>query len=374
MRIALIGRRFDPTGGGTERDLIVTGDGLAAAGHAVTYYTAEIRGQVCNPTVHRVPVTGIGRTLRLLTFATRAARIARNDGAEIVLSFARTLGADILRSGGSAHSSYVRASRAWQTPLPAAAMRISPYHRAQILLERRAFRDRQLKLAIAVSNCVRDDLIATFKLQPSKVVTLYNGVDYARFARTASPECRAATRSELGLPDSLPIIAFVGNGFGRKGLRFLIEAWTKVGRDAHLVVVGADQSIGRYRRLAERLGQSGRIHFVGAQPRIERVFTAVDACAMPSLFEPFGNVVVEAMAAGLPVLCSRQCGAAEVLPSTMREFIVDDPTDRDELAHRLNALLAAPPELGRITSENARRFSWADYHAQLNQLLDNLPY
>src|SRR6516164_5425535 len=106
MRIALIGRRFDPAGGGTERDLIVTARLLSAAGHDVTIYAGEIRGKVADCVVRLVRAPGIGRTMRLLSFAARATPAARRDGADLVLSFARVVGADILRSGGSAHSSY----------------------------------------------------------------------------------------------------------------------------------------------------------------------------------------------------------------------------------------------------------------------------
>ena len=105
-------------------------------------------------------------------------------------------------------------------------MRVSPYHRLQMLVERQAFRSPGLKRAIAVSSFVRDDLIREFGLAPEKTVTLYNGVDLDRFlprpsrrARRDPPEFRGS-----GLRGS----RFVGNGFARKGLGFLIEAWPLV--------------------------------------------------------------------------------------------------------------------------------------------------
>ena len=255
------------------------------------------------------------------------------------MSFARTIGADVMRSGGSAHISYLRAARKWRGALEWSAMRVSPYHRAQMFIERRGFRWPHLKVAIAVSNLVRDDLIGEFRLPPDKVVTLYNGVDLDRFTPPRDHSARHEIRSSLDLNDGAPLVAFVGNGFGRKGLRFLIEAWPKVARGAHLMVVGTDQNSRSYQRLAMRRGMGKRIHFVGPVPDVTQIFHAVDAVALPSLFEPFGNVILEAMASGVPVLSSAQSGAAELLPDAMRRFVVSDPADSNEIAQKMNALL-----------------------------------
>src|SRR5579859_4997417 len=181
MRVALIARRFDPAGGGTERDLIVTARILIDAGHEVGIFAAEIRGAHAGLHVVPVPTPVAGRTLKLLAFATRAAAMARRSGTEVVLSFARVFDADILRSGGSAHRSYVAAARQWQSGAATLAMALSPYHRAQMIIERRGFAAPRLRRTIAVSDLVRSDLIATFGIDPARTLTLYNGVDLLRF-------------------------------------------------------------------------------------------------------------------------------------------------------------------------------------------------
>ena len=169
MRIALLTRRFDSAGGGTERDLIVTANCLRAAGHQVTIFADEIRGATGTWNVRRVGGRlRLGRALSLMRFAWTAAPAARRAGADLVLSFARCVGADVMRSGGGAHASYLRAARKWRGPLGAAAMRFSPYHQVQMLVERQAFRNPGLKRVIAVSNFVRDDLIREFNLAARK--------------------------------------------------------------------------------------------------------------------------------------------------------------------------------------------------------------
>src|SRR5712691_2441335 len=99
MRISLLTRRFDAAGGGTERDLIVTAGCLRAAGHQVSIFTGEIRSEHRGWSVSRVRTAPLGRALSLLQFAYAAPAAARRTGTDLVLSFARTVGADVMRSG-----------------------------------------------------------------------------------------------------------------------------------------------------------------------------------------------------------------------------------------------------------------------------------
>src|SRR5260370_19893383 len=119
------------------------------------------------------------------------------------------------------------------------AMRVSPYHRAQIALERRGFTSLRLKKAIAVSELVRRDLIKEFAIDSAKVATLYNGVDLERFRPRTGDEQRQAVRNELAIPATAPAVIFVGNCFAREGLSYLIRAWPAVGTEPYLVVAGA---------------------------------------------------------------------------------------------------------------------------------------
>jgi len=369
MRVALIGRRFDAAGGGTERDLLLTARILSAAGHQVTIYADEVRSRGDGITVRHVAAVPLGRALRLLSFALRVALVARREGAELVVSFARVLNVDVMRAGGSAHSSYVHAARRWQSAAASAAMRLSPYHRAQIALERASFNSGYLRCAIAVSELVRQDLLKTFALAPSKVVTLYNGVDLERFAPNRNSSVTKKTRLALRIPEDRHAVAFIGHGFARKGLRFLLDAWPMVNPRACLVVAGSDRAVAAYRRRAIQLGIGGRVIFVGALTQVEHLFAAVDALALPSLFEPFGNVVMEAMAAGLPALCSKLTGAAELIPHELRELVIEDPTDVPELARRVNLLVRWRRDASKLVRATAEQYTWGRYGTELLEII-----
>jgi UDP-glucose:(heptosyl)LPS alpha-1,3-glucosyltransferase len=373
MRIALLTRRFDSAGGGTERDLIVTAEGLRAAGHQVTIFADEIRGAASDWEVRRVGAgPRLGRAVSLLRFAWTAAPAARRDGADMVLSFARCAGADVMRSGGGAHVSYLRAARKWRGALGAFAMRISPYHRIQMLVERQAFHSPGLKRVIAVSNFVADDLIREFGIVPEKTITIYNGVDLDRFRPAGDSSERDTIRQKFGVPASAPLVVFVGNGFARKGLGFLIEAWPLVAGGAFLLVVGADRQSDKFARQARALNVGARVVFAGTQPNVEAILRAADSFAMPSLFEPFGNVVMEAMASGLPAMTSAFSGVAEVIPASMRGFRVENPDDVGEVALRLGALFDAPAAVGREARATAEKFTWTRYARELSALIESI--
>ncbi|MGC1679598.1 MAG: glycosyltransferase family 4 protein [Candidatus Binataceae bacterium] len=372
MRIALLARRFDPAGGGTERDLMVTAGILARTGHQVIVYADEVRASAVGVEVRRIGGAPLPRALALVRFAYAAPAAARRDGAELVLSFARTIGADILRSGGGAHVSYVRTARRWRGTIRARAMSVSPYHRAQMIVERIGFRARTLKRVIAVSNLVRDDLVRQFGISPQRAVTLYNGVDLERFKPAATSSTRAEIRTRYGIPAEAVLIAFVGNGFARKGLGALLEAMPGQANDPHLIVVGNDRAQAVYERRAAHLGIQHRVIFAGAQPNVDQFFQAADAFAFPSLFEPFGNVALEAMACGIPALTSAACGVAELMPPELQSAVVDDPADANEVTIRLGVMLGAREALAPVALATARQFTWERHQRELLAIIESV--
>jgi UDP-glucose:(heptosyl)LPS alpha-1,3-glucosyltransferase len=372
MRVALLTRRFDPAGGGTERDLMITIGCLRQGGHEVAVYADEVRAAVPDLRVHRVGRMKLPRTLAFLRFAFAGAPRARRDGCDLVLSFARVTNADVLRSGGSAHISYLRAAKRWLGTARAGAMRMAPYHRAQLMVERRGFTNPQFRAAIAVSEFVRRDLIAQFDLPPGRVSTIYNGVDLEKFKPALEGSARSQIRNRFRIPPDAPLVLFVGNGFARKGLGFLIDALPRIAAKPYLLVVGSDRARGSFRRRADRCRAGDRVIFAGNQPSVEQFFNAADAFALPSLFEPFGNVAMEAMACGLPALVSSQCGVAELMPPLLRPLVVEDSADAGEIAGKLETMLTKQAELGRVAGDAAAQYTWERHSRELNRFVDAL--
>ncbi len=180
---------------------------------------------------------------------------------------------------------------------------------------------------------------------------------------------RDEVRRRWGSTPPLRVVIFIGSGFARKGLKGLIEAWPMLDAKPYLIVAGHDRAPGFYQTLARRLHVERRILFLGRRNDTADLLAASDALALPSLFEAFGNVVLEAMASGVPVLTGARCGAAEVLPAQLQPFVVQDPMNPAEIAQRLKAILEAPRELGQIARAAAEQFTWERYGNRLVELI-----
>ena len=109
------------------------------------------------------------------------------------------------------------------------------------------------------------------------------------------------------------MVAFVGSGFERKGLGPLMEAVATFPRRSVYLLVAGKGRREAYRRLETRLGLDGAVGWIAPRPDVERIYAAADAVALPSRYEPFGNVHLEALASGTPVLTSSVTGGAEVV-------------------------------------------------------------
>src|SRR5579885_2518168 len=372
MRVGMLVRRFDPAGGGTERDFAAAA-GCLAAGHEVRIYAARRSAESWRGIpVCALPLPPFPRSLEVIGFGLMAARFARRDGADLTISFGRTIETDLIRCEGGAHAAYLAAARQWESRAASAARAISPYHRAQCRLEARGFGYPGLKMVLAISQLVAEDLQRRFSIAANRVQVLYNGVDHQRFACEAAAAMREDYRRRFGIDRAAPVALFIGNGFARKGLGQLLAAWPALDRRAWLLVAGEDRAAPSYRRQSQRLRVADRVLFLGKRNDVANLMAAADVVALPSLFDACGNVVLEAMAAGLPVLTSAQCGAAEVLPPELREFVVRNPLDAEEMACRLDALFAAPRELGPIARAAAARFTWQEYGKRLLQLIEEI--
>ena len=371
MKIALAHKRLDLKGG-TERDFYRTAEGLRDLGHEIHLFCGEY-GVAPPPGVqaHRVPVLPLGRSARLWSFALCATRVIARYPCDTVVSFGRMMRADVVRSGGGSHRGFLERlgpqggweRRLWQ--------RLSPYHQSVLAIERRQFQPGGYQSIIAVSEEVRRDLMCQYAVPEERITVLYNGVDERRFHPALRDTFRAQVRARWGIPQQAPLVLFIGNGFRRKGLDLLLSVWSMRGLSkAYLLVIGDDARISAYKTRARAVAGE-RIVFAGRQEDVEKYYAAADVVALPSLQEAFGNVVLESLATGLPVLVSREVGAAELLTGNLAEGIVNRFDDREEMVGRLVRLLerAGDPLFAVEARRMAENLSWEKHFRRLEAIL-----
>jgi starch synthase len=213
---------------------------------------------------------------------------------------------------------------------------------------------------IAVSERMRDDILAHFRCEPAKVVVIHNGIDPERFRRTE----RRDALDRLGVTS--PYVLFVGRITDQKGIFHLLEAAPKLPAGVQVVLcASAPDTPEIEERLRRAVAAQPSILWINEMVPVEVVgqlysHAAVFCC--PSVYEPFGLINLEAMACETPVVASAVGGILEVVEDGKTGILVP-PAKPDELAAALRRVLENPA-LGRSMGQAGRRrvearFSWA---------------
>jgi UDP-glucose:(heptosyl)LPS alpha-1,3-glucosyltransferase len=363
MRVALVIERFQPGIGGVENVAWRVAEGLAQAGDEV-HVVARRAEQRPDVTWHPVRAPTFWQPLRVLAFSRAAARAAPRGDYDVVYSLARTVHQDLYRAGAGSHLDYLRR----RYPPPARALRrLSPRHAVLAECERRVFADASQRV-LCNSEMVRGEISRRHQVAPARLALIRNGVAFERFAGAGRE--RARLRSELAAGDDL-VCAFAGTGFARKGLDTALRALAQLRAPAQLWVAGGDDSAA-WRRLAAALGVAEKLRFLGFRADLPAVFAAADLLLLPTRYDAFANVCLEAAAAGLPVVTSAANGAAELFRDA--GCVVDDADDTAGFAAALAALAepATRERLGAAARAVAAAHGWDAHVTALRGLFAEL--
>jgi len=285
-------------------------------------------------TFHKVPRVRFPRFLRQVGFAWFVGRAVERGGFDLVHAHDRIFSADIFTMHSIPHETWVRDVR---------RRRPSLFDRAMAWVERRLVERGGCARFLPVSGIAGEAYRSMYGLDASRVRVLHPGVDLARFTSPDRAGCRAAVRERYGIGPSDVVALFVGMNFEVKGLGVIIEAVAKAkaqrpGAELRLLVVGKGDSA-EYRSLATSLGIGDAVIFAGPQEGVEEFYLASDLFVMLSTFDTFGMVVLEAMAARLPVIVSANVGARDLVEEGVNGFVLRDGRDADAAAGKILLLL-----------------------------------
>ncbi|MHB8522003.1 MAG: glycosyltransferase family 4 protein [Limisphaerales bacterium] len=222
-------------------------------------------------------------------------------------------------------------------------------------LERAFYRQSKARHLIAISKKIAGEVVTEYGWQRSRTV-IYHGADARIFCPPASAEAKQQARSAYELPDGSWVWLFVGEAV--KGLRAVLEQLPAF-PEATLLVV-SQSNLKAFRRRAGELGVESRVRFHGREENMTRAYQAADVFVYPSVYDAFGMVVAEAMAAELPVVVGENIGAAEWLVPQLNGLLCD-PARPVTLREQLQWLRADPDRaraIGRAARTIALAHSW----------------
>lgn len=240
---------------------------------------------------------------------------------DLVQSHDRIPGATIFRAGEGVHASLLEQSRRVHGARGTLSRRLSGYDSYLLEAEAQMFAHAALKCVMCNSRIVADDIVRRFGVGESRIALIHNGVDPALY-NPGLVRHRAGWRQQQGIPAEAPLLAFVGTGFLRRGVRTALAAIVPF-PEIHLAIVGSDRHVERYARHAERLRVAERVRFLGVLPNVRPLYGAADAFILPSLYDAFPHACAEAFASGLPVFTSPNCGAAEWVRQGENGWVLD---------------------------------------------------
>lgn len=342
MKLAIVRQTYNPNGG-AERFVSRALNVLSQSGELDVTLIARQWEDAAGWQTLTVNPPFRNRRAREEGFAREAAK--QFSQFDIVQSHERIPGATLFRAGDGVHAAWLEQYNRILSPLRRWAQAFSAYHRYILQAEREMFTHPQLRKVICNSRLVRDDIARRFGLGAEKLTVIYNGVDTAAFHPDVQ---RFSQRKAWGIPAQAPVLAYVGSGFTRKGVAVALKA-IAAHPSVWLVVAGRDKHAKRFEALAAKLGVAERVKFLGPVADVKQVYGSADALILPTLYDPFPNVCVEALACGLPLLTSTQCGAAEWIEEGKNGW-VRDALDVDGYREAISLWLA-----GRARDENYRQ-------------------
>lgn len=320
LRLAIVRQKYRPDGG-AERFISRALDALSNNELELNVITREWLGDI-NPDwhIHLCNPKKYGRISRESGFAKAAKACWQENHFDLVQSHERIAGCDIFRAGDGVHRRWLLQRQKILPNWKGRWLFYDRYHRYVMNAEKKMYADTVLKKVICNSHMVKQEIIEDFGVSADKIEVIYNAIDHNVFVPATNMQ-KYALKTQYNIPQDTPCFIYVGSGFERKGLAAAISAIANT--QALLLVVGNDKNQRKYEQLADQLGCSHRIFFLGMQKKTLDFYQMADALLLPTLYDPFPNVILEALSCGLPVITSTTCGGAEFIKNGKNGFVCD---------------------------------------------------
>lgn len=356
--------------GGLEKAASRIGSAFVQQGAEVTILTtgnsSSSDGQI---QVVSTPVIPWPAFLRMEQFDRFTQSWLRRKPADLVFGMDRNRVQTHIRAGNGVHRAYLESRIHVEGRLKYWSCLFNPMHQKILELEQAAFEYPGLQKLFTNSHMVKNQILERYRVDPQKIQVVHNGVEWHEMQQDFDTwsEKRKELFKHWGLPTNRFHLLFVGNGYLRKGLGQLLEAIAALKEpNLFLSVVGKDSNQPLFEAKACKLGIQKQVRFFGQQESIRPFYLMSDALAIPSFYDPFANVTIEALAMGLFV-CSSKCnGGIEILHPDCGA-VIEDLLSIESIQAALRIALQHPKTL-----ESALRARKSVEHLDFSHQMDLL--
>lgn len=272
--------------------------------------------------------------LRVILFNLKVCNAKKED---IYFSLERISCADIYRAGDGVHKVFVEVEN---------KSKLNPLHKVYIYLEEKCFKN--AKKIIANSNMIKQQIIDTYSIDENKIEVIYNGIvlekpnfkeSYAHIAKEFSIVKKTGQK----------IFLYVGSGFKRKGVEEFLTILSKLQfQNFKAFIIGKEKKIAYYKAISKELNIDNKVIFTGPRTDVKDFYTVSDIFLFPTRYEPFSNVVLEAMNYSNVVITTKQNGASEIMNDKYTMTKPDDYT----IVNKIDDLLINQEKLDKIKLDN----------------------
>ncbi len=278
--------------------------------------------------------------------------VCRKKRGRFYFSLERISCPDVYRAGDGVHKVFLRGG---------GKSAFNPLHKVYLHLESQCFRN--AKRIIANSKMIKNQIISEYKVNPEKIAVIYNGVNCLEVDQKKAYK---SLSSEFGDCEKAKIILYVGSGFKRKGVEpFLNILAELMDLNFKAFVVGKEKNINHYIKVADNLGILNNVVFTGARLDVNYFYAVSDIFILPTSYEPFSNVILEAMSYKTAVFTTCQNGASEILDD---EYVMNEPNDKS-IVKVIRNLLNNEDELNKIKTDNYRLAGELDMEENVRKTL-----
>ena len=346
--------------GGLQRDMMRIAQAAAARGHEVTIYCGC--WDDAPPASDKIGVRvlgafGLTNHGRARSFAARFAESTAS--ADLRVGFNRMPGLDVYFAADNCFAlGAMRHSRFWRALLPR--------YRIFQEFEEAIFQPSSKTMIMYLTPGQKRDFQTIYCTPESRFRLLPPGIppDRRRPEEPEAQQLRAGKRNALGVLENETLLIQIGSGFRTKGVDRTVTAFAALPPElrgkSRLLIAGRESS-GKYQKLARRLGVADRVIFAGGRDDVAELLLASDLMVHPARNEATGTVLVEAIASGVPVICSGNCGFENFVRAS-GGVVLNEPFSQHELERELAKSIGVPGRLEKMTAAARSYGKKADFY------------